>query len=223
MDGDTRSVIRDLQRINTGLTQQLCYHQDVIAKLNRQLFYANEDLKTKDKQLEAKDRLLLQLQQPPQRFVPPPNALFHDNFMAAPPELCQPLVPNNNFMEHRTAGTLLSPSKKGRHPLSSLESNAPLKLSDLPPRKAAAKRAPLNLPPAKQIQKKASQRPTPEKFTGSFIAKRLETRKDVRDVHAHSIHVDEQAKKEALRSSDLPIGTHPTMNRSLLLAVLSSK
>jgi len=69
-------------------------------------------------------------------------------------------------MEHRTAGTLHSPSKPRRGPLGSLNSNqAPLKVSDLPKRQQ--KRAPVNSPPAKPIQKRPSTRPTPEKISAA--------------------------------------------------------
>jgi len=193
MDRDV-PIIAELQRINVSLTQSLCHFQDLTAKLNRQLYYAREDLQKSDALigiLEWKlQRLELEQQQqpPPQHSIPapntglcqqpqqqdvlpPPHALF-GNF---PTDHTKPIAYSD--IEHRTAGTLLSPSKKGRRPLTALnDDNAPLKMSDLPKQVICRKkRAPLNSPPAKQTQKKASNLPTPQKIAAMRVHKEQRT------------------------------------------------
>jgi len=166
----------ELQRINASLTLALCHHQDLTAKLNRKLFYAQEDLKKSNQHVAALESVLMnqsQQQQQQQYSIQPPNAVFqnphqpthHHQFQ--PPSPFQLATEEEQLMEHRTAGTLLSPSKKGRRPLDSINSNVPLKMSDLPllpKKKRQQKRAPINSPPAKPSQKKAATGPTPEKM-----------------------------------------------------------
>jgi len=181
MNGDSPLNI-ELQRINISLTQALCDQQSVSAKLNRQLYYAREDLNSARQDLKESDlyvgilekklqRLQEQLQQ--QERIPAPsnwfgqqdpNAYFGHNFASVPP----PIIQNEGFLEHRTAGTLLSPRKQGRRPLSVLDDNAPLKLPKrLPKNQTIPKRPPVSSPPAKPPQKRPSIRPTPEKFKES--------------------------------------------------------
>jgi len=213
MDRDV-PIIAELQRINVSLTQSLCHFQDLTAKLNRQLYYAREDLQKSDALigiLEWKlQRLELEQQQqpPPQHSIPapntglcqqpqqqdvlpPPHALF-GNF---PTDHTKPIAYSD--IEHRTAGTLLSPSKKGRRPLTALnDDNAPLKMSDLPKQVICRKkRAPLNSPPAKQTQKKASNLPTPQKIAAMRVHK--EQRTNISSKTQGLLDV-EQAKKQPI-------------------------
>jgi len=153
MEGQS-TISHELHRINVSLTQALCHQQDLTAKLNRQLYYAQEDLEKSQQHVRTLEKMLLQMQeqqQQQQHSALNPSALFG----------C-----HGSIMEHRTAGTLLSPNKKGRHPLSNLSDNAPLKFTDLPSR-YQSKRAPLNSPPVKQAPKRQSNRPTPQKIAQS--------------------------------------------------------
>jgi len=173
----------ELQRINISLTQALCLQQDLAAKLNRQLCYAKEDLKKSQEHAEKLEQMLLlqNLQQSsalapthlfghqPQQQRPAPSTLFGNFPMATdahPPP--KPIIHHEALIEHRTAGTLLSPRKKGRNPLSHQSDNLPLQL---PKRQPASKRVPLNSPPAKQAPaKRQSNRPTPKKMAESRIS-----------------------------------------------------
>jgi len=47
------------QRINVSLMQALCYQQDLVAKLNRQLFYAREDLEKSKQHVATLQSMLM--------------------------------------------------------------------------------------------------------------------------------------------------------------------
>jgi len=180
-------ISNELHRINVKLTQALCFQQDLVAKLNRQIYNLKDDLSKSQQHVYS----LQQLQQQQQHIIPGPTNFFGQGQSSFAPTALfggfgstaphhRPMNYDGPIIEHKMAGSLLSPSKKAGCPFSELNGNAPLKMSDLPQpsKKNASKRAPLSSPPAKPTQKRPSHRPTPEKLKGSQAGGVIEKESD---------------------------------------------